>query len=55
MEFLAGLPPFAIAIIVVLAIGIVFSLLKKLVKFGLMLAALAILVIVVLKLITAQP
>ena len=50
VEIFAGLPTFAIIIIVALAIALVFTILKKLMKFGIMLAALIILVIVIFKL-----
>ena len=50
IEFFAGLPTFAVVIIIALAVGLVFTILKKLLKFGLMLAALIILVIVIVKL-----
>lgn len=53
MEFLSvltGLPPFAIAIIAVFVIGIVFAILRRLIKFAVTLAALIILLLVIMRL-----
>ena len=50
LELFAGLPTFAVVIIIALAIALVFTILKKLMKFGIMLAALIILAIVIFKL-----
>lgn len=50
IETLSTLPQGALYILAFLAISIVFMVLKKLVKFAIMLAALAILVLVIIKL-----
>lgn len=51
IEMFVALPVFAKIIIGILAVGLVFTIVKKLVKFGLMLAALIILVMVIMRLI----
>lgn len=53
MEYLSivtGMPTFAIAIIAVFIIGIVFAILRRLIKFALTLAALIILLLVIMRL-----
>lgn len=53
MEYLSivtGMPTFAIAIIAVFIIGIVFAILRRLIKFALSLAALIILLLVIVRL-----
>jgi hypothetical protein len=51
LEFIAALPPFALIIIGVVVLGIIFAIARKLVKFALSLAALAILILVIIKLV----
>ncbi|MBS1538083.1 MAG: hypothetical protein JST20_10085 [Bacteroidetes bacterium] len=51
LEFFSALPPFALVIIGVVVLGIVFAIARRLVKFALSLAALAILILVILKLV----
>ena len=51
LEFLAALPPFALVVVGIIVLGIVFAIARRLLKFALSLAALAILILVILKLV----
>lgn len=51
VETITSLPQGALYVLAFLAVSIIFMILKKLVKFAIMLAALAILVIVIMKLV----
>ncbi len=51
LEFVSTLPPFTLVIIGIVALGIVFAIARRLVKFALSLAALAVLILVIIKLV----
>lgn len=51
LEFITTLPPFVLVIIGIVALGIVFTIARRLVKFALSLAALAVLILVIIKLV----
>jgi hypothetical protein len=50
ISIITGMPTFAIAIIAVFIVGIVFALLRRLIKFAITLAALTILLLVIVRL-----
>ena len=51
LEFFTTLPPFALVIVGIIVLGLVFAVFRRLVKFALSIAALAILVLVIIKLV----